>query len=166
MQDVALFFKLKDEFQGPGFKAMVKVEGRALMAQEDDGLWWLFGVNPGGMAESGDTPEAAYGAFRSFFKGILTDFATESADFEAFQLKVNAFICQTDDIEADRWNVARDAARKGTVNPADLFQRLFKITKDVPHCQVDFVLMRTEPVVLSPEPAKLVASNEDLELAA
>jgi hypothetical protein len=113
--DFALIFKFRDTIEDKRFKAGICVEGRVLLRQEssDDGEFWMYGVNPGGMAEHGATPEAAYGAFRQFFKGILLDMAEESANFTDFCAKVDAYMKDTCTEDAAAWEAARAARRAG-----------------------------------------------------
>ena len=92
MNHYPLIFKFKDLIAGPGFLAGIQLEGRVLMTQEADDEWWLYGVSPGGISESGSTPEEAHLKFRKFFSEVLADLAEVSGNFEDFQTAVNNFV--------------------------------------------------------------------------
>ena len=50
-----LMFTYRDVISGDGFLAGITLSGRALMIKEND-EWWMYGVRPGAIAETGKTP--------------------------------------------------------------------------------------------------------------
>lgn len=129
MNDYPLIFKFKGVFQTPVFAAGITVEGHVLATKEEDGLWWLYGVNPGGMSQSGATLDLAYANFRTFFKGIVEDLAAEALSFEAFQAEVAKFIDDTDVSDSARWLKARAALKAGQAAEAS-FRKMTRVTGD------------------------------------
>ena len=81
-------FSYRDTLFGNGFVVHVEARnGRALCAREEDG-WWMYGVNPGGMAAHGDDPHAAHAAFRKTFSDVLLDIAKDTRSFDEFRAQV------------------------------------------------------------------------------
>ena len=67
---------------GRGFVAEIEVTGsRVLASIETGGDAWLYGVNPGGLAENGDSLDDAYAHFRKAVYEVLIDMAKESRTF-------------------------------------------------------------------------------------
>jgi hypothetical protein len=120
MADYPVMFTVRDTVSGNGFLAGVTLTGRAIMFQED-GKWWIYGVRPGAIAESGETPQEAFLRFRNSYKNVLFDFAECSAKYENFRESVEAFYHQPDQEEEDRWVNAFRALRKGEVKPEPPF---------------------------------------------
>src|SRR5258708_4700165 len=85
-----LMFTLRDVISGTGFLAGVTLSGRALMVQED-GKWWMHGVRPAAIAESGETPPDASHRFRTRYREVLFDIASEQETFEGFRQEVERF---------------------------------------------------------------------------
>lgn len=127
MTDHPLIFKFKGVFQTPLFAAGITVEGHVLATKEEDGQWWLYGVNPGGMSQSGATLDLAYANFRTFFKGIVEDLAAEAPSFEAFQAEVAKFIADTDAEDSARWVKARAELKAGQAAEAS-FSKMTRVT--------------------------------------
>jgi hypothetical protein len=122
-----LIFTLTFDIRCSEFAARVVSHGRALMAAED-GEWWCHGVDPGGLTASGDNPAVAFSAFKQTFHEILLeDIAQEAGSFERFKRSVEAFVADTDNNEAARWQKAREEIRAGT--PVDgPFSELQRVT--------------------------------------
>jgi hypothetical protein len=95
----------------------VRACGRALMAEED-GAWWLFGVEPGGIADSGASPQEAFLRFTETFKKALCEIAEDAGNFERFEVAARAFFTEADGVEADRWRTAVATLRAGAQVPA------------------------------------------------
>jgi hypothetical protein len=108
-----VFFTYQELVYGRGFVAGVTGRGRALMTREDDGAWWTLGVEPGGLADHGGTPDAAFAAFRSAFREVLLDIAEECSDFDTFRSRVAEFVREADDVDGERWTAAAKAVRAG-----------------------------------------------------
>src|SRR5437667_8069102 len=60
-----------------GVRARVSGTGRVLLIPAD-GKWWCSGVVPGGMIESGRTPQEAYAAFRQALREAIEELASEA----------------------------------------------------------------------------------------
>jgi predicted RNase H-like HicB family nuclease len=121
-----LMLTLADAIHGDGFLAGITLSGRALMRQEDDGKWWMYGVRPAGMAESGKTVEEAFSRFRNRYKEILIDISQESPTYEAFKTEVERFFHDpdVDDEDARLWESALKAIRTGKLTPSEPFSAL------------------------------------------
>jgi len=115
MPDYPVMFTVRDVVSGNGYLAGVTISGRAVMCQEDDGKWWVYGVRPGAIADSGTTPQEAFHQFRDRYKTLLFDIADEAADFEAFKNEVERFYTQEDSEEENRWVAAFQEIRNGRV---------------------------------------------------
>src|ERR1700733_9493008 len=114
MPDYPVMFTVRDTVSGNGFLAGVTLTGRAVMFMEDK-KWWIYGVRPGAIAESGTTPEEAFLRFRNSYKNVLFDFAGCAAKYENFRDAVEAFYHQPDAEEETRWLNAFKALRSGAV---------------------------------------------------
>ncbi len=122
MPDYPVIFTLRDVVSGNGYLAGVTLTGRAVMFQdEEDTKWWVYGVRPGAIAETGSTPEEAFLHFRNSYKNVLFDEAEECATFEDFRKAVEDFYYQLDREEEDRWLSAFQAIRSGEVKPEPPF---------------------------------------------
>lgn len=121
MAQYPVMFTLRDAVSGNGFLAGITLSGRALMMREGDGKWWLYGVRPGAIAESGATPEEAFLRFRNAYKSLLFDFAEESATYDLFKINVERFYAQPDKEEEDRWVKAFNDLRSGKAMPEEAF---------------------------------------------
>lgn len=115
-----IFFSARDTVTGNGFVAQVYVSGRAIM-YEEDGRWWMVGVEPGGIAAAGETQAEAYMAFREAVRNVLHDSTHLFDSFDAFRADVAALMSQTDTTEDRRWQAARAAIRAGANMPAEGF---------------------------------------------
>ena len=111
-----LLFTYQDAVSGKGFLAGITLSGRALM-EEDAGDWWMYGVRPGAIAESGATPQEAYLRFKNRYKEVLFDFANEASTFEAFKEEIERFFRQPDPEEEQRWEDALNVIRAGKEVP-------------------------------------------------
>ncbi|HVM93593.1 MAG TPA: hypothetical protein VMT67_12315 [Terriglobales bacterium] len=119
-----IIITLGDTVSGAGFLAGVTLSGRALMRQEDDGKWWMYGVRPAAIAESGTTIDEAFLRFRQRYKETLFDIAQESRTFEEFKAEVERFFYESDQDE-QVWETALRAVRKcGDVPPPPPFSNL------------------------------------------
>lgn len=130
MANYPVMFTLKDTVSGNGFLAGVTLTGRALMTKEADGKWWVYGVRPGAIAESGSTPEEGFLRFRNSYKNVLFDMAEGAIDYCAFRCAVENFYHQPDDEEEGKWNLAFEAIRSGKFVPDEEF--FGKLPKEAP----------------------------------
>ena len=100
-----LVFTLQDAVTGRGFLAGITVTGKAVMEHED-GKWWMYGVCPGAIAGSGETPNEAFLDFRNRYKNVLFDMAEEFTSFLSFRSAVQQFFAAEDEQEKERWEAA------------------------------------------------------------
>ena len=130
MPDYPVMFTVRDTVSGNGFLAGITLTGRALMTREADGKWWVYGVRPGALAESGSTPEEAFLRFRTTYKNVLFDLVEGNGNFQMFRDKVERFYSQPEIEEEDRWEQAFNAIRSGNFVPDDEF--FGKLPKESP----------------------------------
>lgn len=117
-----LLFTYHDKVVGKGYLAGVRVAGRALLVREDDDAWWVYGVNPGGIAEGAEGPGRAHSLFRRTFTTVLFDLAEEARDFDSFKSAVSAFFYETNEPTEAAWLEAVTAQRNDpSREPADAF---------------------------------------------
>jgi hypothetical protein len=110
-----LLFTYRDIVLGTRFAAEITVRGRALMADEGDG-WWMFGVNPGGLAQGGATAGQANAEFRHSLFVVLSDWIEEAATFEEFRVRLDSFFRDCDEATVHEWEAAVAAVRDGRVD--------------------------------------------------
>lgn len=94
-----------------GFVAEVKAGGRLVASEYAPDDWWLYGVNPGAIAASGDSLDAAHEQFRVAMREILVRFATEAESFAAFKRETESFFLSTNEPAKADWQVAVDRVR-------------------------------------------------------
>jgi hypothetical protein len=145
-----VLFTLSEVVSGNGFVAGVYVHGRGSMVFESDEGWWLYGVEPGGLAESGDTPQEAHLKFAADFKEVLFDIASDAASFEAFKKEVERILTQVNKPEADRWEHAVKAIRSGKTSLTDPFMASLPKWKAEDACKV--VVQRLDKSTTRPTP--------------
>jgi predicted RNase H-like HicB family nuclease len=121
MTHYPVMFALRDGVSGNDFFAGVTLSGRALITKEEDGKWWMYGVRPAAIAESGTTPEEAFLRFRNAYKCLLFDLAEEAVNFDFFKQSVEQFYSQPDKEEAAAWLGAFNALRSGKAIPDEPF---------------------------------------------
>lgn len=115
-----IMITLRDVISGDNFLAGITLSGRTLMRNED-GKWWMYGVRPAAIAESGLTIEEAFSRFRNRYKELLFDLAEENTTFEDFRTAVEQFFFEADaDSEDERlWEEAlKDIRTSRCVLPA------------------------------------------------
>jgi hypothetical protein len=114
MTNYPVMFTFRDAVSGNGFLSGVTLGGRALIVHEkNDDLWWIYGVRPAAIAESGKTPLEAFANFRNTYKNVLFDFAEDAKTFDAFKRDVEQFYSESDHDEEARWVAAFQAIRTG-----------------------------------------------------
>jgi hypothetical protein len=120
MTKYPFLFTFLDKVEGNGFLADVAVHGR-LLAEEQDGSWWMFGVNPGGVAAQGATRAEAYIEFRQSVMRVLFDLAVQSGtDFYAFRKAAKKFFDETNRPTEAEWQAARQQVRAGKITIEDM----------------------------------------------
>ena len=115
MVQYPLLFTFLDKVEGKEYLADVKVYGR-LLAEQDGETWWMYGVNPGGLAASGKTRTEAYIEFRANLMKVLFDLATEAPHSFAFRTAAKQFFDEVDPETVAEWDAAREQVRRGNVN--------------------------------------------------
>lgn len=118
MQHIPLYFDLRQVVVGNGFLAAVRLRGRAT-GMEDFGSIWIYGVNPGGLADHGADLKTAYANFRRFLGLVMFDLGEMAADFSAFRRDLSKFVHATDRESMDEWISARREIRGGRVPEVD-----------------------------------------------
>lgn len=108
-----ILFSFNETILGHGFVAGVSVHGRATAEQEQ--AWWIYGVNPGGIAECGDSLHDAVSGFRQRFKTVLFDCASEATDFDSFRQDVETFFMTRETAIVNEWESARQQMRSDRV---------------------------------------------------
>lgn len=111
-----LFFKYRELLAGDGFLAGVTTTGRVILVQEQEGEWWMYGVQPGGIAEWGETPDAAHAAFRRAFHAVLIDIMNGAEAADDFKRGVDDFVNVVNVGNLKIWEAAVEAVRNGSVN--------------------------------------------------
>lgn len=152
MDAFPIFFGTRDAVLGNGFVARVSIDGRALMFEED-GRWWVVGVEPGGIAADGATEAEAYMAFREAIRKVLQDSAQLTDGFDAFCADVKALANQVDNLERARWEEARQQVRAGGGLPEGFVGGLPRLKTDPP-CRTVVEQIKT-PAATKPEPPRL-----------
>jgi len=115
MTQYPLLFTFRQKVEGNNYLADVKAYGR-LLAEEEDGTWWMYGVNPGGLAASGSTRAEAYSEFRETLAKVLYDLATDVPDFHAFRGAAQRFFYETDQETVSEWEAARELVKSGEID--------------------------------------------------
>jgi len=113
MKGFPLIFTFKDVIAGNGYFAGVFIKGHVLMKNEF-GEWWMYGVSPGAIAESGSTQEEANLKFNQAIRWVLSSFAQECTSFDEFQREVDKFVTSASLPDVAEWEEARNAVRAGS----------------------------------------------------
>lgn len=121
MQRLPLYFDLRAVVAGDGFRASVGMRGR-ITCEEEFGSTWMYGVNPGGLAENGEDLESAYANFRRALTEIIGDSARQAADFGAFRADIEEFLLGTTEDLVAEWVAARRRIRAGSISDLGLQQ--------------------------------------------
>jgi hypothetical protein len=129
LKDHPIMITLQDTISGNGFLAQITLSGRTLMRYEDDGKWWMYGVRPAAIAESGSTIEEAFLRFRQAHKEVLFDIAQDSKDFDELRTKVERFFNEGDSDE-QAWDNALKAVRDAHAAPPQPFSNLPRQSPD------------------------------------
>jgi hypothetical protein len=144
-----LMLILKDTISGDGFLAGITLSGRALMVKEDDGKWWMYGVRPAAIAESGDTVQEAFLHFRNRYTEVLFDMAQEYRTFDSFKKEVERFFFESDEADERRWDEAL-AAIRGGAQPPEPFSTLPRAIPETQPSQITVEQLDTEGRIFRP----------------
>ena len=109
-----LFFTYHDRVFGKGFMADVISHGRVLAVLEAD-EHWVYGVQPGSFAATGEDPADAFTAYRQSFRNVLIDLAEESESSREFEAAVDKMFFDVNIVREQEWNSAVDKVRAGKV---------------------------------------------------
>lgn len=115
-----LFFRYSELVACAGFLAAVTVTGRVLCVREQKGEYWMYGVEPGGIADWGSTPELAHIAFKRAFHAALIDIAGEAGDPEQFTAAVRQFVTTINEPTATMWEAAVQGVKSSSVHAPEL----------------------------------------------
>jgi hypothetical protein len=118
-----LFFGFRTAIQGKGFVASVVMNGRGLMVEEGADDWWLYGVNPGGVAGGGEDQHLAFSEFRNSYYAILFDIANDVTSYEEFRAEVERFFNETNRHYEKEWLAAVEKVREDKSIKLDWAQR-------------------------------------------
>lgn len=124
LQEHPIMLTLRDAISGNGFLAGITLSGRALMRKEDDDKWWVYGVRPAGIAESGATVEESLSRFRKRYTETLIDIAQESNTFDEFKTEIERFFYEADKDDEQAWENALTEIRKGNAAPPEPFSAM------------------------------------------
>jgi len=128
VKDHPILITLRDTISGNGFLVRVTISGRTLMRQED-GKWWMYGVRPAALAESGCTVNEAFLRFRQAYTEVLFDIAQDSKNFDEFRSEVERFFNEGDGDEK-AWEGALKSVRYGHTAPTADFSNLPRQSPD------------------------------------
>ncbi len=113
MNTYPLVFSCREVVAGENFTAAIDIAGRALLEFDGD-EWTVAGVDPGGLADCGSTPQEAYQYFRLTLKSILVDCADSNPqDFAAFSSAVRSFAATKNVATEALWEAARQEIKQG-----------------------------------------------------
>jgi hypothetical protein len=107
-----LAFTFRDLVMGNGFVASVVLEGRGLLTEEVDGSFWVYGVQPGGLADGGENRDAALCKFKNGYLSVLYDIAAKAANFAAFEKDVAEFFRQVNAPNRKVWQTVLAKVRR------------------------------------------------------
>jgi predicted RNase H-like HicB family nuclease len=131
-----ILITLQDTISGNGFLARITVAGRTLMRQEDDGKWWMYGVRPAAIAESGGTVDEAFLRFKQAHTYVLLDMVQESKNFDEFRSEAERFFNETD-VDEQAWESALKAVRDQHIAPPEVFAKLPRQSPDMRPARIE-----------------------------
>ncbi|MBI5486270.1 MAG: hypothetical protein HY905_02940 [Deltaproteobacteria bacterium] len=138
MKKYPLIFTFRDLIHGNGFVAGITMEGRVLLSEEPDGSFWMFGVQPGGLADGGRDRDAAFRAFKNGYLSVLYDIAAEAPGFDLFRAEVEELFCQVNEPNRSAWDLALADVRRTNASLPNL-ERRFDAESRAPELQVVLV---------------------------
>lgn len=145
MTSYPLLFTFRDVLDVRGDLVEVVFHGRMLAVAEPEG-WWMYGVIPGDLAESGTTSAEAQATFRKAFSEVLLDIAASAADVANFREEIHRWFGETNEPAQQDWFAAVEDVRAGRVaaelerEPADSPRRV----------EVDIVRRMPRPLAFDP----------------
>jgi hypothetical protein len=136
-----LLFSYRDPVIGNGYVAGVEIHGRAILTLEDE-LFWVEGVNPGGIACPGETRGEALASFRLNYQQVLVELAIEADDFEEFRQKVEAMFHESSEPVVEEFEAAVAEVRRGNIDADWIERRPFDASE---------MTVQVVPLVLEPK---------------
>ncbi len=115
-----LVFSFRDLIAGNGYVATVAMDGRVVLAEEDDQDIWMFGVQPGGIAGGERQQALAFAEFKKSYISVLFDIAADALSFDEFKEKVTAFFGEINEPNLADWERARAEVKSGAISRVDL----------------------------------------------
>ena len=115
MDRLPLLFTFKEKVYGDGFLADTAAHGRVLEVRdlEAEGKVWMYGVQPGGIAASGEDDSEAREEFKKTYRAVLFDIASEETTFKGFKREVETFfneVCRP--VEKDWLDAVKEVRKK------------------------------------------------------
>ncbi len=144
-----LLFAFRDLIAGNGFVASVAMDGRVLLAEEDDNDVWMFGVQPGGIAGGDRQRDAAFREFKQSYLTVLYDIAAEAASYEEFQAKTQSFFDEVNAVNLDEWKSALAEVRRTSASLENLK------TVNADSCLPSLVIEKVAPEKIKPNANEL-----------
>jgi hypothetical protein len=137
LKEHPIMITLQEAISGNGFLAGITMSGRALMRLED-AEWWIYGVRPAAIAESGKTVDEAFLHFRNRYKETLLEIAQEAQNFEVFKAEVERFFNEedADNEDARLWENALATIRSENLEPPEAFARLNRESPETKPSQI------------------------------
>jgi len=148
MSAYPLIFTIRELIPGNGFLAGVVSTGRCLMVDEGEEGWWLYGVEPGGIAADGQTPQEAHLKFILAVRHLLADLSAQSATFDDFVASAKAFFCAVDREDLKRWTAAVAEVRSGA--PVEMPMSFLPRQRAETPCAID-ILELGQAVKMTPQ---------------
>ena len=136
LKDHPILITLQDTISGDGFLARITVSGQTLIRREEDGKWWMYGVRPAAIAESGGTVDEAFLRFRQAHTEVLVDIVQVSKSFDEFRSEVERFFNQTD-VDELAWENALKTVRDGNFVPPEAFSKLPRQSPDLRPARIE-----------------------------
>ncbi|MCY4383889.1 MAG: hypothetical protein OXE44_12140 [Nitrospinae bacterium] len=119
MSTFPFFFTFVDKVEGNGFVADIRMMGTLLGMKEDDSTW-MYGVQPGGIAATGQNEDEAFSIFRRTYTSVLFDMAEDADDFTTFKQRVEVFFNEICEETKQEWDEAVEAVRRGDIGAEGL----------------------------------------------
>lgn len=89
--------------RGPNYAARVEMRCRVLLVEEGDKNFWVYGVQPGGVAGTGRDTQSAIENFQSGVKSVLLDLLPECNNFEKFKAGVEELHTCINLLNLEQW---------------------------------------------------------------
>jgi hypothetical protein len=122
MTHYPILFSRRDLVEARHFTAGVIVAGRILVSNEND-EFWAEGVNPGGLAAEGTSPETALMALCASYHEVLLDIAEDEPSFDGFKKAVERFFNDTNMTALKEWEEAVLQVRAGKLTMPSMGKR-------------------------------------------